>query len=173
MALGRMEAFDKDVFLDLFEQSGKTQAQLAVDCQVGRAVVSNWVAGRNKPAPQAAPLLAEALGTTVLILSNRTPEDADLVDRRISKGFNAASAAREAGITSQQIYELEQAVSMPIMEQLDALAPVYDLTTDEIHRAWINRRVRLFPGSLRHLDDTTREALKPWSHEEPEWATPQ
>lgn len=168
MALGRMEAFDRDVFLHLFEQSGKSQSQLAVDCQVSRAVISNWIHGRNNPAPAQAPGLAEALNTTVFTLCNRTPETADLLDLRIANGFNGAQAAKAAGISSEQLHELEHAVNVPNLTYLDALAEPYHTDIDSIHRAWVNRRVRLFPGSLHRLSAETREALSPWADEEPD-----
>jgi transcriptional regulator with XRE-family HTH domain len=137
---------------------------------VGRSVVNHWLSGRNKPSPKAAPLLAHALDTTVLELCGRTSDDADLVDLRIVHGLNAVEAARAAGITPTQMADLEQAVSMPNPDYLDALAPVYETSVDDIHRAWVNRRVRLFPGSLEYLDDAVRHFLSPWADHEPAWA---
>lgn len=164
MALGRMESFDLGIFLDLLERSGKSHSQLAVECGVGKAVVSHWASGRSKPSPQMAPRVAAALGVNVLDLAGKTMATADLTDLRMTHGLNGAVAAELAGLKPSQFQTLEAAISMPKPDHLDALAEVYDVTVDQVRRAWVNRRIKLYgTSSLSHLDPETREYLSPWA----------
>ena len=164
MALGRMESFDHGLFIEFLEASGKTQAELAVECGVTKGVVSHWLSGRNKPAPQHVPLLAQTLGVSVLDLAGKTIETADLVDLRIVQGLFGSRAAELAGLKPSQLQTLEAAISMPKPEQLEALAGPYKVTIDQIKRAWVNRRIYFFGvNSLQRLTPETREYLSPWS----------
>lgn len=166
MALGRMESFDRGIFLDLLEKSGKTQSEIAVECGVTRGVVTHWAKGRSKPAPQHAPSLAEALGVSVLDLAGKTLVTADLVDLRIIQGMHGAQAAGLAGLKIGQFQTLEAAISMPKPEHLEALADPYKTDADQLRRSWINRRVYLFGrNSLNRLDEATRHYLSPWLDE--------
>lgn len=166
MALGRMESFDRGIFLGLLEASGKTQAEIAVECGVTKAVVSHWVSGRSKPAPQHAPVLAEALGVSVLDLAGKTLATADLVDLRVMQGMHGAQAAETAGLKVSQLQTLEGAISMPKPEHLEALAEPYKTDIDQLRRSWVNRRIYLFGRhSLNRLDDETRQYLAPWGDE--------
>lgn len=164
MALGRMESFDRGIFLDLVKASGKTQAEIAVDCTVTKSVVSHWMSGRNKPAPKHAPLLAESLGVSVLDLAGKTLAIADLVDLRIMQGMHSAEAAEVAGIKVSQLQALEAAINMPKPEHLETLVDPYKTDLDQVRRSWVNRRIHLFGRhSLNRLDDQTREYLSPWA----------
>lgn len=164
MALGRMESFDKDIFVELLDKSGLTQHELAVECEVGQSVVSNWLSGRNKPAPQHAPRIAEALGVPVLRLAGKTLATADLVDLRIAQGMHSSQAAEAADIKPSQIRTLEAAITMPKPEHLDALARPYGTDVDQTHRSWVNRRIHLFGRhSLNRIDEQTRQYLAPWA----------
>lgn len=166
MALGRMESFDRGIFLELLKASGKTQAEIAVECSVTRGVVSHWASGRSKPAPRHAPALAETLGVSVLDLAGKTLATADLVDLRIIQGLHGAQAAELAGIKVSQIQTLEAAISMPKPEHLEALAGPYKVDVDQLKRSWVNRRIHLFGRhSLNRLDEETRLYLSPWVDE--------
>lgn len=166
MALGRMESFDRGIFLDRLEESGKTQAEIAVECGVTRGVVTHWIKGRSKPAPQHVPALAEALGVSVLDLAGKTLATADLVDLRIIQGMHGAQAAELAGLKIGQFQTLEAAISMPKPEHLEALAGPYKTDLDQLRRSWVNRRIHLFGrNSLSRLDEATRQYLSPWADE--------
>ncbi|MGP6175503.1 helix-turn-helix domain-containing protein [Corynebacterium sp. A21] len=164
MALGRMESFDRGIFLDLLKRSGKTQSEIAVHCMVTKSVVSHWVSGRSKPAPQHVPSLAEALDVAVLDLAGKTYATADLVDLRIIQGLHGAQAAELAGIKTSQIQTLEAAISMPKPEHLEALAAPYKTDVNQLRRSWVNRRIHLFGHtSLNRINDETRQYLSPWA----------
>lgn len=164
MALGRMESFDRGTFLDLLEASGQTRAQLAVACGVGASVIAHWVSGRSKPSPQMAPRLAAALGVGVLDLAGKTMATADLTDLRMMKGINGGEAAERAGLKPSQFQALEAAITMPKPDHLDALADVYEVSVDQVRRAWVNRRVTLYgTHSLGQLTSEAREYLAPWA----------
>ena len=166
MALGRMESFDLGIFRELLDRSGKSQSQLAVDCGVGKTVVSHWVTGRSKPSPQLAPKIAAALGVGVLDLAGKTSATADLFDLRMVQGMTGAQVAADAGIKPYQYQSLEEAISMPKQEHLDPVAPVLEVTVDQVHRAWINRRTKLYgTKSLAQLSDDARAYLAPWSEQ--------
>lgn len=165
MALGRMESFEHSIFARLLAASGKTQERIAVECGVTKGVVSHWLAGRNKPAPQHAPRLAEALGVGVLDLAGKTIETADLVDLRMTAGLVGTQAADLAGLKRSQIITLEAAISAPKPDHLEALAEVYGVTVNQIRRAWVNRRIFLFgTDSLTQLPPEAREYLAPWAN---------
>lgn len=164
MALGRMESFDRGIFLDLLKASGKTQAEIAVECMVTKGVVSHWMSGRSKPAPQHAPRLADALGVSVLDLAGKTLATADLVDLRIIQGLHGAQAAEMAGLKVGQIQALEAAINMPKPAHLEMLGVAYKTDDDQLRRSWVNRRIHLFGrNSLNRIDDETRQYLSPWA----------
>lgn len=162
MALGRMESFEHSIFARLVAASNKTQERIAVECGVTKGVVSHWLSGRNKPAPQHAPRLAAALGVTVLDLAGKTVETGDIVDLRMTVGMVGTQAADLAGLKRSQLLTLEAAVTPPKPEHLEALASVYGVTVEQIKRSWVNRRIYLFgTDSLAHLPDAIREYLSP------------
>lgn len=160
MALGRMESFDHGIFARLLAASGKTQERIAVECGVTKGVVSHWMSGRNKPAPQHVPRLAEALGVDVLALAGKTLETADLVDLRMVHGLVGTQAAEHANLKASQLQTLEAAISAPKPEHLEALAGSYDVSIEEMKRAWTNRRIYLYGlDSLSQLPAQTRDYL--------------
>lgn len=164
MALGRMESFDRGIFVELLEKTGVSPAELAVQCEVTRAVVSHWISGRNKPAPQHAPRIASTLGVSVLDLAGKSLSTADLVDLRIAQGLHSNQAAELAGLKPSQVRTLEAAINMPKPEHLDALATPYGTDEDQLRRSWVNRRIHLFGRtSLTRIDDETRQYLAPWA----------
>lgn len=164
MALGRMESFDHGIFARLLAASGKTQERLAVECSVTKSVVSHWLSGRNKPAPQHAPRIAAALGVDVFELAGKTVETADLVDLRMAAGLIGVAAAEQSGLKRSQLNTLEAAISPPKPHHLEALAAPYGVDLDQIKRAWVNRHIFLFGrDSLGLLPEDSREYLAPWS----------
>ena len=166
MSLGRMENFDLGIFHELLTRSAKSQSQLAVECGVGKTVVSHWVTGRSKPSPPMAPKIAAALNVSVLELAGKTMATADLLDLRMSRGMIGAHLATAAGIKAHQYQRLEEAISMPTPELLDPLAPVLQVSVDQVHRAWVNRRTHLYgTTSLAHLSPEARDFLSPWSQQ--------
>lgn len=160
MPRGHLETFDRRLFAEFLADSGKTRNAVAAQCGVGKATIAHWLSGRSKPSPLVTPRLAAALGVGVLELSGKTLAIADLVDLRFIHGLTAREAAQCAGLKASHLQTLEEAVTMPRQDHLDALAPVYQVSVAQVRRSWVNRRVwRFGTASFSQLDSPTQSYL--------------
>ncbi|WP_425279157.1 helix-turn-helix transcriptional regulator [Corynebacterium bovis] len=126
------------------ETKGVTRAYLAANTSVTASVISRWLSGTGSPSPARAKRIAEILNVDVLDLSGKTIETADIVDLRQRLGLTAEEAGRSAGLSKQQIYEIESAITWPSDKRLSELAETYEQTLPVLRSAWIRRRISRF-----------------------------
>jgi len=144
VALGRVQGFQPALLRDRLEASGLTVDALAVATDVTSQAVRGWLNGSYKPSAEAVRSLGEALGVDPLTFSGKTLVTATLVDLRQRSGLTGAEAAEAAGLNPSQVYTLEQSVTPPKLDHLDALADVYAVEISDIRRGWLNRRIERF-----------------------------
>lgn len=161
MALGRVQGFQAALLRAQIEKTGMSVDALAVATGVTPQAVRGWVNGTYKPGAEAVHALGDALGVDPLSLSGKTLVTATLVDLRQRSGLTGAEAASAAGLIPSQVYTLEQAVTPPKFEHLDALAEVYSVDIEAVRRGWLNRRIERFgQESLSRLAPDVRSELQ-------------
>lgn len=162
VALGRVQGFQPALLRDRLDKTGLTVDAVAVATGVTPQAVRGWLNGSYKPGAEAVRALGDALGVDPLTLRGKTLVTATLVDLRQRMGLTGAEAAAAAGLNPSQVYTLEQAVTSPKLDHLDALAEVYEVDIAGIRRGWLNRRIerfgreslsRLTPELLAELED--------------------
>lgn len=161
VALGRVQGFQPALLRARIESTGWSVDSLAVATGVTPQAVRGWVNGTFKPGAEAVRALGDALDIDPLWLSGKTHVTATLVDLRQRSGLTGAEAADAAGLLPSQVYTLEQAVTSPKFDHLDALADVYSVDIESIRRGWLNRRIERFgQESLSRLASDVRSELR-------------
>lgn len=161
---GRIEGFSPQLLREMIDSSGLSRAQIAVAVNVSPQVLGRWINGHTAPGAARAKLLADVLGVDVLDFSGKTIHIADIVDLRQRMGLSTEDAGEAAGMTKQQIYDIERATTVPSAEKLDALGRVYEQNPSRMRKAWVLRRINRFGReSLKHLSEEDRAFLHPWA----------
>ncbi|WP_425279155.1 helix-turn-helix domain-containing protein [Corynebacterium bovis] len=163
MPAGRLNDVDIAHLEHLRVTTGLTKQEIAAHTGVNTNVVTRWFNGTSSPSPHRALLLARCLNVDVLDLSRKTINTADIVDlrHRIGKTVQDVIDASDNSLSKTVLHNIERAIKAPAEEKLLTLSRIYDVNEYQIHRSWVNRRVRLFGrSSLELLTEDDRNRFK-------------
>lgn len=143
MGATRIQAFDHVAMRAAREQKRWSRGRLAVQLGLTPPAVTSWERGTTTPEPPTFVLLAMALDVEPADLITTPQNEWTLAEYRVTHGFHQAPAAEQIGIPTSRLSNYEMGYEEPRDSIAAAIAKLYGVTDEQIHRAWQYSRDRL------------------------------
>lgn len=143
MGATRIRAFDHVAMRAARERKKWSRGRLAVQLGLTPPAVTSWERGTTTPEPPTFVLLAMALDVEPADLIATPRSGWTLAEYRVTRGFHQAPAAEQIGIPTSRLSNFEMGYEEPREGIDEAIAQLYGVTVEDIHRAWQCSRDRL------------------------------
>lgn len=109
---------------------------------VSETTINSWELGHALPTPSTLATVAKALGTRIADLAPVPESDLKMADLRHHLGQSQDDTASAAGLSRARLAAIETGRRQPRDSELDTLASLYDVTSEQLAGIWQRTRER-------------------------------